>query len=92
MNDKEVMLVRGLSARDGQADRVIPRGLDSIYGFCYCNGPSAFRYKGLLSCYIDNHASIWEIGLGEAVRASGLYKKGYPVKKIRKMVEQAFKR
>jgi len=41
-----------------QAARDIPWVLDSIYCFCYCRESPAFRHKSLLSCYVDNHASV----------------------------------
>jgi hypothetical protein len=34
----------------------IPWVLDSIYCFCYCS--ESFKHKSLLSCYVDNHASV----------------------------------
>jgi hypothetical protein len=36
----------------------IPWVLDSIYCFCMCEESPAFRHKSLLSCYVDNHASM----------------------------------
>lgn len=36
----------------------IPWVLDSIYCFCMCKESPAFRHKSLLSCYVDNHASV----------------------------------
>lgn len=36
----------------------IPRVLDSIYCYCKCEESPAFRHKSLLSCYVDNHASM----------------------------------
>ena len=36
----------------------IPWVLDSIYCYCKCEESSAFRHKSLLSCYVDNHASM----------------------------------
>ncbi len=41
-----------------QVARDIPWVLDSIYCFCYCKESPAFRHKSLLSCYVDNHASV----------------------------------
>jgi hypothetical protein len=35
----------------------IPWVLDSIYCYCFCEESPVFRHKGLLSCYVDNHAS-----------------------------------
>ena len=34
----------------------IPWILDSIYCFCYCK--ESFGHKSLLSCYVDDHASV----------------------------------
>ncbi len=39
-----------------QVAKEIPQVLDSIYCYCYCE--ESFRHKSLLSCYVDNHASI----------------------------------
>jgi hypothetical protein len=36
----------------------IPWVLDSIYCFCMCKESPTFRHKSLLSCYVDNHASV----------------------------------
>ena len=36
----------------------IPWVLDSIYCYCKCEESPAFRHKSLLSCYVDNHASM----------------------------------
>jgi len=36
----------------------IPWVLDSIYCYCQCEESPAFRHKSLLSCYVDNHASV----------------------------------
>ncbi len=41
-----------------QAAREIPWVLDSIYCFCMCKESPTFRHKSLLSCYVDNHASV----------------------------------
>ena len=41
-----------------QVAKDIPWVLDSIYCFCYCKESPAFRHKSLLSCYVDNHASM----------------------------------
>lgn len=41
-----------------QVAREIPWVLDSIYCYCYCEESPAFRHKSLLSCYVDNHASV----------------------------------
>lgn len=38
--------------------REIPWVLDSIYCYCQCEESPAFRHKSLLSCYVDNHASV----------------------------------
>jgi len=48
-------------ARVKQAYKVakeIPWVLDSIYCFCMCKESPTFRHKSLLSCYVDNHASV----------------------------------
>ncbi|MBI5074383.1 MAG: hypothetical protein HZB62_04345 [Nitrospirae bacterium] len=48
-------------ARVKEAYRVakeIPWVLDSIYCFCMCKESPTFRHKSLLSCYVDNHASV----------------------------------
>lgn len=34
----------------------IPWIIDSIYCFCYCK--ESFGHKSLLSCYVDDHASV----------------------------------
>ena len=36
----------------------IPWVLDSIYCYCKCEESPAFKHKSLLSCYVDNHASV----------------------------------
>ncbi len=36
----------------------IPWVLDSIYCFCMCKESPTFRHKSLLSCFVDNHASV----------------------------------
>ena len=36
----------------------IPWVLDSIYCYCKCEESPAFKHKSLLSCYVDNHASM----------------------------------
>ena len=36
----------------------IPWVLDSIYCYCKCEESPDFKHKSLLSCYIDNHASM----------------------------------
>jgi len=36
----------------------IPWVLDSIYCFCMCRESPTFRHKSLLSCYVDDHASV----------------------------------
>ena len=41
-----------------QIAKEIPWILDSIYCYCYCHESPAFRHKSLLSCYVDNHASV----------------------------------
>ena len=41
-----------------QAAKEIPWVLDSIYCYCHCAESPAFRHKSLLSCYVDNHASM----------------------------------
>lgn len=41
-----------------QVAKDIPWVLDSIYCFCYCKESPSFRHKSLLSCYVDNHASV----------------------------------
>jgi hypothetical protein len=41
-----------------QIAREIPWVLDSIYCYCKCEESPAFRHKSLLSCYVDNHASM----------------------------------
>ena len=48
-------------ARVKQAYKVakeIPWVLDSIYCFCMCKESPSFRHKSLLSCFVDNHASV----------------------------------
>jgi hypothetical protein len=41
-----------------QIAKDIPWVLDSIYCYCLCKESPAFRHKSLLSCYVDNHASV----------------------------------
>jgi hypothetical protein len=41
-----------------QVAKEIPWVLDSIYCYCRCAESPAFRHKSLLSCYVDNHASM----------------------------------
>jgi hypothetical protein len=41
-----------------QVAKDIPWVLDSIYCYCQCAESPAFRHKSLLSCYVDNHASM----------------------------------
>ncbi len=41
-----------------QVAKEIPWILDSIYCYCKCEESPAFRHKSLLSCYVDNHASM----------------------------------
>lgn len=41
-----------------QAAKEIPWVLDSIYCYCFCGESPAFKHKSLLSCYVDNHASM----------------------------------
>lgn len=41
-----------------QTAKEIPWVLDSIYCYCYCAESPVFRHKSLLSCYVDNHASV----------------------------------
>jgi len=38
--------------------REIPWVLDSIYCYCRCAESPVFRHKSLLSCYVDDHASM----------------------------------
>ncbi|OGW53749.1 MAG: hypothetical protein A2Z46_01890 [Nitrospirae bacterium RBG_19FT_COMBO_55_12] len=39
-----------------QAAKDIPWVLDSIYCYCFCD--VSFKHKSLLSCYVDDHASM----------------------------------
>jgi len=41
-----------------QVAKEIPWVLDSIYCYCYCEESPVFRHKSLLSCYVDEHASL----------------------------------
>lgn len=41
-----------------QVARDIPWVLDSIYCYCKCEESPVFRHRSLLSCYVDNHASV----------------------------------
>lgn len=41
-----------------QIAKDIPWVLDSIYCYCMCEESPAFKHKSLLSCYVDNHASV----------------------------------
>lgn len=41
-----------------QVAKEIPWVLDSIYCYCRCEESPVFRHKSLLSCYVDNHASM----------------------------------
>lgn len=41
-----------------QVAKDIPWILDSIYCFCMCKESPTFRHKSLLSCFVDNHASV----------------------------------
>lgn len=41
-----------------QAAKEIPWILDSIYCYCRCAESPVFRHKSLLSCYVDDHASM----------------------------------
>ncbi len=41
-----------------QIAKDIPWVLDSIYCYCMCKESPAFRHTSLLSCYVDNHASV----------------------------------
>lgn len=38
------------------AAKKIPWIIDSIYCYCYCK--ESFGHKSLLSCYVDDHASV----------------------------------
>jgi hypothetical protein len=40
-----------------QVAKQIPWVLDSIYCFCHCED-APFRHKSLLTCYVDDHASV----------------------------------
>lgn len=41
-----------------QVAKEIPWILDSIYCYCKCEESPVFKHKSLLSCYVDNHASM----------------------------------
>lgn len=41
-----------------QVAKDIPWILDSIYCYCKCEESPVFKHKSLLSCYVDNHASM----------------------------------
>ncbi len=40
-----------------QIAKDIPQVLDSLECYCYCDRPP-FNHKSLLSCYVDEHASV----------------------------------
>ena len=68
----------------------IPRVLDKLFCYCYCETNPRFKHKSLLSCYTDNHASQCGICMNEAVVAMKMTKEGKTPAQISALFKEKF--
>ena len=68
--------------------RAIPQVLDRLY--CYCRCRENFNHKNLLSCYVDTHASTWNVCIDEAQLASKMHAEGATVAEIQNEIDRKF--
>ncbi|VAX18106.1 hypothetical protein MNBD_NITROSPINAE02-449 [hydrothermal vent metagenome] len=75
-----------------QIAKEIPGVLDKIFCYCYCSINPRFKHKSLLTCYVDDHASMCGICMKETIMAKQMTDQGMTPQQIAMAIKKKYVR